>query len=306
MSRPEWYAEPDLVGFSDDLRPMHESGLAYHDHKARGSTDTNSRKMLRAMHALILEGGPAFRAGYCVSPVSRRNGTAAYEAVKVAAAGRDILSQTEFDSAVATASAVRSHPWVADRLAEWSTGDWSMRVEVPLRWYAPIAMTDPPAVWPPLGTPPGGPVLDPPDIAVEPVEGKGIADAVAINRQARRGLIIDCKGSPTLIDRPLFSHLEKMLYHVQAAHYLAGARALAPWVTEWRYLWLCYQTRPPYDARWVELSADDAEYGDDVRTALLRRVIETRKSGSRHGRDIGITDSRLPAWETRDSMRGEQ
>lgn len=305
MSRPEWYTAPDLVGFSDDLKPMHESGLAYHDHKARGSADTNSRKQLRAVHALILEGGAAFRAGFCVSPVTRRNGTAAFEAVKVAAAGRDILSQSEFDGAAATASAVRSHPWIADRLDAWRSDGWRMRVEQPLRWHERVELTDPPAVWPPLGTPAGGPVPDPPDIETAVIDGKGIADAVALNRRTGEGIVIDCKGVPTLVDRPLFSHLEKLLYHVQAAHYLAGARALAPWV-RWRFLWLCYQTRPPYDARWIELSAGDLQYGTDVRLHLLRRVIETRATGSRLGRNIEITESRLPAWEARDDTTNQE
>lgn len=305
MSRPDWYAAPDLVGFSDDLRPMHESGLAYYEQKAHGSADTNSRRQLRAMHALILEGGRAFRAGYCVSPVSRRHGTAAFEAVKLAAAGRDILSQSEYDGAVATASAVRSHAWVADRLATWTGGDWQMRTEVALRWHEQVPLADPPAIWPPPGTPAGGPVPSAPDIETARVECKGIADAVALNRSTREGIVIDCKGVPSLIDRPLFSHLEKLLYHVQAAHYLAGAAHLAPWA-RWRFLWLCYQTRAPFDARWIELSTDDHEYGADVRLALLRRVIETRATGSRNGRDITITESRLPAWETRDDAKAEE
>lgn len=298
MSRPDWYSDPALVGFSDDLRPMHASPLAYQMQKASGSEDTNSRQMLRAMHCLILEGAAAFRRGYCVSPVSRRNGTAAYEAVKVAAAGRDILSQSEYQQAVDTAAAVRSHSWIADRLRAWSSGDWSMTAEIACRWSTQVQMTDPPAVWPPVGS--TGHV-DPPAIELVDIECKGIQDAVALNRADRAGIVIDCKAVPSLVDRPLFSHIERSLYHVQAVHYLDAVAALAPWVKHWRFLWLCYESSAPHDARWVELSHEDADYGRDVRTRLLRRVIQTRRTGDSAGRSVDIVASRLPAYETRDA-----
>jgi hypothetical protein len=159
-------------------------------------------------------------------------------------------------------------------------------------------MTDPPAVWPPVGS--TGHV-DPPAIELVDIECKGIQDAVALNRADRAGIVIDCKAVPSLVDRPLFSHIERSLYHVQAVHYLDAVAALAPWVKHWRFLWLCYESSAPHDARWVELSHEDADYGRDVRTRLLRRVIQTRRTGDSAGRSVDIVASRLPAYETRDA-----
>jgi len=300
--RPKWYSEPQLVGFTDHLSTMFESPLAYDERgrqRAAGeSSDTASRAKLRCTHALILEGAAAVQRSFVVSDVVRRKGTAPFEAVLAEAAGRAVLNPCEWSAALAQASAVGRHWWIRRQLDEWRGDGWRMVVEQPMRWRETVAMADPPAV-----------LFDgqqAPEIELVEVECKGITDALAVHAGRREGVIIDCKEIPTTVPRPLFAHFERMLYHVQAAQYLAGAAAAVPWVKSWRYLWLGYTGRAPFDALWVELSEDDREYGATVRTDLLRRIVHHRRTGRADGRHTGIVESRLPAWQTRDTADVEE
>lgn len=301
--RPAWYtAELDRIGFTDHLSVMQESPLAYaasQEERARPRTPGERRKALAsqrvgcATHALLLEGGRAFERGYVVTGVQRRDGTAAFEAVKAHAGPREILSQSEYDKALSVGTSVRALPWVAKFIDAHRTDGWQMVVEQPLRWSESVYVQDRPAVVP-LGVDPWE------GIEQATVDCKGIADALAVNMSQKRGVIIDAKEVPTTSLRPLFAHLERRLYHVQAAQYLAGASALLPAVS-WDFYWLCYQGKAPHDAVIVRMSEDDREYGARVRTDLLRRIIEHRRTGDTSGRHTEVVESSLPAWETRDS-----
>lgn len=298
---PDWYtADPLRIGFSEHLSPMHESPLAFAARVARGrdgSARTSSQLTGSATHALLLEGGAAFRSRYVVTDVRRDPRTAAYRQVLEEAAGRQVLSQSEHDKARSIATAVRSHPWVAAFLDAHTGDGWRMVVEQPLRWAEAVHLADRPAVVP-VGVDPWQ------GIEQATVECKGIVDALSVNRSARRGIIIDAKEVPTTNLRPLFSHIEKRLYHVQAAHYLAGASTLLPGVT-FDYFWLAYEGSAPHDAVVVHLSEDDAAYGADVRRYLLRRIIGARRTGEYPGRHSHVVESSLPAWETRNDETEE-
>lgn len=300
--RPDWYSEPHLIGFTDHLSTMFDSPLAFDERgrqRAAGQdSDTASRARLRCTHALILEGAAAVQRSFVVSDVTRNKKHAAYQAVLADAGDRAVLNPREWSLASTQAAAVVGHWWIRDQLAEWRGDGWRMVCEQPMRWQQTVAMADPPAV-----------LFDgqvAPDIEQVQLECKGITDALAVHVERRQGVILDCKEIPTTVPRPLFAHLERMLYHVQAAHYLAGAAALLPWVESWRYLWLGYQGRAPFDALFVELSDEDREYGESVRTDLLRRIVHHRRTGRPDGRHTQIVESRLPAWQTRDTAQIEE
>lgn len=292
---PEWYtADPQRIGFSEHLSPMHDSPLAFAARVARGrdgSARTSSQRTGSATHALLLEGGAAFRSRYVVTDVRRDARTAAYRQVLDEAAGRQVLSTAEHDTARSIATSVRSHPWVAAFLDAYTTGGWRMVVEQPLKWSESLHLADRPAVVP-VGVDPFA------GIEQATVECKGIVDALSVNRSTGRGIIIDAKQVPTTNLRPLFSHIEKRLYHVQAAHYLAGASTLLPGIS-FDYYWLAYEGNAPHDAVVVHLSEDDAVYGAAVRLQLLQRIVDARRTGRYPGRHSHVVESSLPAWETR-------
>lgn len=296
MMRPAWYqADPLRIGFTDHLSPMHASPLAFRakgEQRLRGDERRlASRRVGCATHALLLEGGAAFRRGYVVTGVRRDPRTEAYRQVLEAAGRRQVLSQAEHDKACSIATAVRSHAWVRAFLDELTGEGWRMVVEQPLRWSESLHLADRPAVvragvdqWE--------------GIEQAQIECKGIVDALAVNRQAGRAAIVDAKEVPTTNLRPLFSHLERRLYHVQAAHYLAGVRALLPGI-EVDYYWLAYEGSGLHDTVLIRMSDDDADYGQAVRADLLRRIVQTRRTNEYPGRHTQVVQSSLPAWSTR-------
>ena len=302
--RPPWYtAETERISFSRALAPMHESPLSYAAKQAEvrleALTGEDPKKLVSqrvggATHALLLEGAAAFERGYVVTSERRDPRTATYQQVLAHAAGRQVLSEREHEKAVSVATAVRKHEWVADFIREHSTGAWQMVVEQPMRWSERVYVQDRPSVVPAGVDPWAG-------IESVEVECKGITDALCVDVRGKRGVIIDAKEVPTTRLRPLFAHLEKRLYHVQAAHYLAGAAALLPSIGDWAFYWVAYEGSAPHDTVVVRMSTEDAEYGERVRTDLIRRIIEHRRTGRAPGRHTEVVESSLPAWETRDT-----
>ena len=109
--------------------------------------NTPARDKLRAIHALVFE---PENFGRDYSTTSARRGTDAYKAHAARCVGTTVLKQSEYDSAQATAHAVRNHPAVKPLLRRgapevcvtWKDGPTGLLCKGRIDWLGPLGMLD--------------------------------------------------------------------------------------------------------------------------------------------------------------------
>ena len=180
------YLKIDAVNWSS-LKLMGESARAYRwnlDHR-QDDTDTPSRKLGRATHTLALDPGQ-FAAQYAVFDGDRRAGPA-WTAFEKANAGRDILKESEIETARRIAASVQE----CRLLDAYRVG---AQYEVTITW------TDP----------------------ATGLRCKARPDWLPGDPEA----LIDLKTTRTINARRFTSQAEEYSYFAQLAHYRNGLRAL--------------------------------------------------------------------------------
>jgi len=222
--------------------------------------DTPGRRVLRAIHAAVLE-PEDFDNQYAVWDGGRRAGKA-YQAFKDEHEGLDILNLTEMAKIGAIAHAVKDHP-IAGPLLGGPFG----KSEITLQWRDES----------------------------RGIDCKGRADRL-IDRGDGRWALVDLKTVQTVNPAQLGATAAKLGWHGQLAFYGGGVRRCC----DARYvdhLIVAVEDRAPHDVGVFSLDPDTALYaGEVLRDELLDRLAECRASDEWPGRLDEITDLPLPAW----------
>ena len=89
-----------------------------------------------------------------------------------------------------------------------------------------------------------------------------------------------------------------LLYHVQAAHYLSGARLKQP---DARFVFLAVESEAPYAVGAYELGEASLIAGYTIREEVIRRIVDTEAREQWRGYSAGLKTERLdlPAWALR-------
>jgi hypothetical protein len=106
--------------------------------------------------------------------------------------------------------------------------------------------------------------------------------------------IVDLKTSRDISDRSFQRTTHDLLYHVQAAHYVAGMRAVTD--EDWSFVFIAVESNPPHDVRVGPLTEDALYAGEQERRRLLIRVRECTASGEWPGAYPSESDFDLPGW----------
>lgn len=113
-------------------------------------------------------------------------------------------------------------------------------------------------------------------------------------RSTSVGSILDLKGTTSTEARWFSAIAGRKGYHLQGAHYQAGAKANGHGDLPFHVI--AVEVDPPHDVAVYEVSEDDLYFGAQECQTLLRRVAECRASGQWPGRYVGEQLLRLPAW----------
>lgn len=170
---------------ASSLKRMAQSPLHYRYHADHPTPDTAAMFKGRYIHCAVLE-PDEFPRHWTVWPKTRRGKEWTKFAEAAEVAGLEVLTQTEYDEALAVRDAVRAHP-VAGRWLE------SGVAETPITWVD----------------------------AETGLECKARVDWIA----AADGLAVDLKTSKRIDARSFANTTHDLLYHMSAAHYLSGLRA---------------------------------------------------------------------------------
>lgn len=169
-------------------------------------------------------------------------------------AGLEILTQTEYADVLATRDAVRAHPVAARYLA-------AGHAEQTITWVDHD--TDLPC--------------------------KARIDFVTPGN-----VIVDLKTSRDIGDRSFGKTTHDLLYHMSAAHYINGMRAITG--EDWWFVFIAVESNPPHDVRCGPLSEDALYCGEQEAARLLRLVADCTASGEWPGAYPDEDTFDLPAW----------
>ena len=169
-------------------------------------------------------------------------------------AGLEILTQAEYDDVLATRDAVRAHPVAARYLADG-------HAEQTITWVD--RATDLPC--------------------------KARIDFIAPGN-----VIVDLKTSRDIGDRSFGKTTHDLLYHMSAAHYIAGTSAVT--CEDWRFVFIAVESKPPHDVRCGPLSEDALYCGEQEAARLLRLVADCTDSGTWPGAFPSESEFDLPSW----------
>jgi hypothetical protein len=240
------------------LKRLHTSPAHYaHD---PGDTDTASRGMLRAVHALVLE-PDVFGRDFAVCAMRRDARTKAYQEFLAEHDGKTILNEREYADASVIADAVRAYP-AAARLLDHPDA----QPEFILRWECSVT---------------GQPC-------------KGRADYLLV--AGNRATLIDLKTVRSVNPREMGRDAAKMLYHGQLAHYADGVRAMYPEVEHVAQGILAVEGNAPHDVGLYMLDEAAQYAGKAFRDGLMRRLAECIESNSYPGQCPDPADLSLPSW----------
>ena len=240
------------------LKRLHTSPAHYaHD---PGDTDTASRGMLRAVHALVLE-PDVFGRDFAVCTMRRDKRSKAFQAFMEEHDGKTILNEREYADASIIADAVRAYP-AAARLLDHSDA----QPEVILRWQCSVT---------------GQPC-------------KGRADYLLV--AGNRATLIDLKTVRSVNPREMGRDAAKMLYHGQLAHYADGVRAMYPEVEHVAQGILAVEGNGPHDVGLYMLDEAAQYAGKALRDGLMRRLAECIESDSYPGQCPAPAVLSLPSW----------
>jgi hypothetical protein len=240
------------------LKRLHVSPAHYaHD---PGDTDTASRGMLRAVHALVLE-PDVFGRDFAVCAMRRDARTKAYQEFLAEHDGKTILNEREYADASVIADAVRAYP-AAARLLDHPDA----QPEFILRWECSVT---------------GQPC-------------KGRADYLLV--AGNRATLIDLKTVRTIAPHGIAQDAARMLYHGQLAHYADGVRAMFPDVEEVVPGLLVVEGTAPHDVGLYMLDEAAQYAGKALRDGLMRKLAECRENDDYPGQCPAPAVLSLPSW----------
>lgn len=123
---------------------------------------------------------------------------------------------------------------------------------------------------------------------------KGRADVLG----HKTGSVVDLKTTQSAAVNPFERSLYQYGYHVQAAHYLAGARACG--MDAKHFVIVAVEAFPPYAIAVYRLLDAVVGWGEEERRKLLTTWAACEKSGEWPGYPCEIQDLSLPPWATRE------
>lgn len=103
---------------------------------------------------------------------------------------------------------------------------------------------------------------------------KGRIDLLSVMNGVNCLCLCDPKSTASTVARRFGNEANRMLYHCQMAHYLAGLRALGQTVD--RAFLLACEFSGCYDPAAFELTPEQLELGEEIRAGLLSRLAECR------------------------------
>ena len=216
-------------------------------------------------------------AGVADAPRFRTRGEAQAHAAE-AADGREVISAATMAQCDEIALALRSHP-VASALLEGA------RCEEVVQWHDAAHGVD------------CSGKLD-----AQAEVGAGLAEMLGID-PGRVGVDLKTTGK---LAQP--SRLGRMCYdagwHIQAAHYMAGAAANAQPLTAW--VNIVVETVAPYGVAVVVLDDAYLALGRYERGEALARVRQWRETGEAHGYDPAPVTIAPPAWALPAEVEGQE
>ena len=106
--------------------------------------------------------------------------------------------------------------------------------------------------------------------------------------------IVDVKTTRDASDREFSRSVRSFAYDVQAAHYLAGAEALAPCDRKW--VFVCVENVPPHCVRVLELEPAGLELGQKLRRRYLNTYAECIRTDTWPGYGDQVAFIGPPHW----------
>jgi len=118
------------------------------------------------------------------------------------------------------------------------------------------------------------------------------------------GVIIDLKSTRDSSPEAWGKDAARFFYHSQAAWYLAGAEAIAPYGASYslengkkrRFLFVCVEKTPPYGVTVQELNDEAIDAGARLNRIWLRRWLACKNSGNWTSYPNHIINQQLPQW----------
>lgn len=93
------------------------------------------------------------------------------------------------------------------------------------------------------------------------------------------GIVLDIKTMQACSERDFADQVSKFRYHLQSAHYMAGACDAYPERDDWVFVFACVETSEPYRCRAFELPAEVIDLASDKRLSLLSEYRSRMESG---------------------------
>jgi hypothetical protein len=249
------YAEYDAIPAVrwSDLRALTRSPLAYRARIDGVRLDSPAMFRGRLIHTAVLEPDELPKR-YLVWHGTRRG--KAWDEFKAAAGEAEIITEAEYNDALAVRDAVRSHPAVARYLTQRKVA-----TEQTVTW------TD----------------------AATGLPCKARMDIVC-SRTA-----IDLKTTRDIDARAFGRSAAALHYHGQAAFYLRGLKATRK-RQDWRFTIVAVETEPPYDVAVYRLTDDQLWAGDELAGDLLDTLRRCQRSDRWPGRYPKELPLELPPW----------
>jgi len=255
------YRRAPGVNFST-LKLMARSPAAYRHallHPEDAAGDTASRAVLRLIHAAVLEPQHLSRDFYVIPDDVRRS-----PKITVEAAGRTVIKAADLATARAMAAAVAVHP-----------------VAGPMLTQVPAAHRELGLAWVDADT---------------RLRCKGRLDALDLREWG--ATVIDLKTVRSVHPREIARMAANMHWHVQAAHYAAGAReaySLPDDAVD--AVLIVMEQAPPHDVGVYRLAPDGALWAGEVtRRAWLTRLAECARARTWPGACPAEQELELPGW----------
>ncbi len=222
-------------------------------------SDTSSRKVLRAIHAAVLE-PEAYAAEFTI--FEGRRGTKAYKALEDANPGATLISESEAAGVEAVAASLHNHPLVGPYL----TGEGFS--ELTVTWTHPATG----------------------------LRCKARLDRI-VRPSLVQATVLDLKTCGTTDARAVGSMAARMGWHLQLAHYVEGLRAAYTELVQVDAMIIAAEGKAPHDAALFRLAEDGALFaGQEERERLLALLAECKATDNWPGRQQGVEELTLPAW----------
>ena len=270
LSMAEYHGQP-TVGHSvsgSGLVKIEQTSLAHYNWHRLNPDDSDSPALAfgRAFHCLLLEGSDAFHAAYAVKPAGMNFATTEGKRWKVDHAGREIISDDNFQRAEAMVAAVRNHPLCGKVFRDG-------KPERSLIWK-----DEPTGVW----------LKARPDWL--PQLGQTIANL---------------KSAGSLHPETWERDAIKYGYHQGAALMADGLRAVLGWEKPVPYF-IVQEKEPPYLVAPVVIDDDVIAWGRLLNRRALDRLARALETDHWPGYTEGVMTVRMPAWaETKLQRRHE-